>query len=113
MNSAISSDSYTLLCLSYNRVGSDAEEADIEEIIDMAGKASVEDQQKQVQENVHSQIKSFCSFMDEVLIPDVSMLDKASVASSPESISAHHRSGLSLAVGGSGHGLPSNHPGEF
>ncbi|XP_004507402.1 uncharacterized protein [Cicer arietinum] len=35
----------------------------------MASKASVADQHMQVQENIHSQIKTFCTFMDEVLLP--------------------------------------------
>ncbi|KAK8480520.1 hypothetical protein V6N13_134762 [Hibiscus sabdariffa] len=54
---------------SYNRLGKDAEEADAEEIIDMASKASFADQQLQVQENVHDQIKNFCTAMDEILLP--------------------------------------------
>ncbi|KAI4373143.1 hypothetical protein MLD38_011302 [Melastoma candidum] len=80
---------------SYNRLGADAEEADIEEIIEMAGKASVDDQQKQVQENVHSQIKSICSIMDEALLPDVG---GTTTEVNGQSASAH-RSGLSFAVG--------------
>ncbi|XP_004505707.1 uncharacterized protein [Cicer arietinum] len=36
----------------------------------MASKASVADQQMLVQENIHSQIKTFCTFMDEVLLPN-------------------------------------------
>lgn len=68
----------------------------------MANKASVADQQKQVQENVHSQLKSFCTFMDEILLPDVNKTDTAPAVDSPVSSKAHHRSGLSFAVGGSG-----------
>jgi hypothetical protein len=37
---------------SYYRLGENAEEKDAEEIIDLAGKASVAEQQNQVQENV-------------------------------------------------------------
>lgn len=48
-----------------------AAEADAEEIIEMATKASFADQQKQVQENIHSQVKSFCMHMDEILLPDM------------------------------------------
>ncbi|XP_019451104.1 PREDICTED: uncharacterized protein LOC109353330 isoform X2 [Lupinus angustifolius] len=36
----------------------------------MASKSSVAIQQMQVQENVHSQIRTFCTFMDEVLVND-------------------------------------------
>ncbi|KAA3482651.1 SET domain-containing protein 9 [Gossypium australe] len=54
---------------SYNRLGKNADEADAEEIIDMASKASFTDQQMQVQENVHFQIKNFCTVMDEILLP--------------------------------------------
>ena len=35
----------------------------------MASKASIADQQSQLQENVHAQIKSFSMTMDEILIP--------------------------------------------
>lgn len=54
---------------SYNRLGKNADEADAEEIIDMASKASFTDQQMQVQENVHYQIKNVCTVMDEILLP--------------------------------------------
>ena len=36
----------------------------------MASKASLADQQSQVQENVHAQVKIFTMSMDEILIPD-------------------------------------------
>ncbi|KAM7487709.1 hypothetical protein LguiB_025193 [Lonicera macranthoides] len=81
------------LYTSYNRLGRDADEADIEEIIDMASKAPLADQEKQVHENIHSQIKTFCTSMDDILLPDEPL------APSPESYAAPHRSGLSLAVG--------------
>lgn len=55
---------------SYNRLGKNASEADAEEIIEIATKASVADQQMVVQENVHAQIKAFCTFMDAVFLPD-------------------------------------------
>ncbi|XP_061362691.1 uncharacterized protein LOC133306392 isoform X3 [Gastrolobium bilobum] len=63
------------LYTSYNRLGKNADEADAEEIIAIASKASVADQQMQVQENVHSQIKAFCTFMDEVLLPNEKMVN--------------------------------------
>lgn len=65
----------------------------------MANKASVADQQKQVQENIHSQIKSFCMSMDEILLPDAENIDEAPKLP-PPSTAAQHRSGLSFAVGG-------------
>ncbi|ESQ40769.1 hypothetical protein EUTSA_v10013838mg [Eutrema salsugineum] len=55
---------------SYNRLGRDAEEADAEEIIEMAGKATLSEQEKQVQENIHYQLEKFCASMDEILLPD-------------------------------------------
>lgn len=76
----------------------------------MAGKASVSDQQKQVQENVHSQIKSFCSFMDEILLQDVNKKNQPPL-DSPASGPAQQRSGLSLAIGKSG--PPSRLPGNL
>ncbi|CAH8281931.1 unnamed protein product [Eruca vesicaria subsp. sativa] len=53
---------------SYNRLGRDAEEADAEEIIEMAGKATFSEQQRQVQENIHYQLQNFCASMDEILL---------------------------------------------
>lgn len=86
------------LCTSYNRLGKDADEADVDEIIDMANKASVDDQQKQVQENIHLQIKSFCMSMDELLLPDVKKTNEVS-ESPKQSNATPQRSGLSLAIG--------------
>ena len=57
------------VCCSYNRLGRDAEEADAEEIIEMDGKATLSEQQKQVQENIHYQLENFCASMDEILLP--------------------------------------------
>jgi glutamyl-tRNA reductase len=56
---------------SYNRLGRDAEEADAEEIIEMAGKATFSEQQKQVQENIHYQLQNFCSSMNEILLTNI------------------------------------------
>ncbi|KAL5080814.1 hypothetical protein RYX36_009235 [Vicia faba] len=56
------------LYTSYNRLGKNASETEAEEIIEIASKASVADQQMLVQENVHSQIKTFCTLMDEILL---------------------------------------------
>ncbi|CAN6252458.1 unnamed protein product, partial [Urochloa humidicola] len=59
------------LYTSYYRLGENAEEKDAEEIIDLASKASVADQQKQVQDNVHYQLTHMCQAMDTILRPDV------------------------------------------
>ncbi|GMN52513.1 hypothetical protein TIFTF001_021648 [Ficus carica] len=83
---------------SYNRLGKNAEEADVDEIIDMATKASIADQEKLVQENVHSQIKNFCMSLDEILLPDKEKRNKP-IKSPQQSNAASRRSGLSLAVG--------------
>lgn len=96
--------------LSYNRLGRNADEADAEDIIDMASKASLEDQQKQVQENIHSQIKTFCNTLDGLLLPDSKNMNEL-----PESCSqintAPRRSGLSFAVGTEC--PPSDNSGEY
>lgn len=52
-------------------MGQDAEEADAEEIIEIASKATLSEQQKQVQENIHYQVKNLCSSMDEILLADI------------------------------------------
>ena len=43
----------------------------------MASKASLADQQSQVQENVHAQVKIFAMSMDEILIPDTKRIGDA------------------------------------
>lgn len=98
------------LYTSYNRLGRDADEADVEEIIDMANKASVADQQKQVQENIHSQIKTLCTSMDEILLPDIKKLNQP-LASSPQTHTVSRCSGLSFAVGR--HGSPNDSPAKL
>ncbi|KAK1566540.1 hypothetical protein Q3G72_001217 [Acer saccharum] len=87
------------LYTSFNRLGRNASEADAEEIIDMASKASLSEQQKQVQENIHSQLKHFCFSMNEILLPDA--VNKHEPVS-PQSDAPTRRSGLSFAVGKSG-----------
>ncbi|GAV72250.1 hypothetical protein CFOL_v3_15738 [Cephalotus follicularis] len=82
----------------YNRLGRDADEADAEEIIDMASKASVTDQQKQVHENIHSQITNFSKSMDELLLPDMMKTNEA-LESPRQSNVTPRQSGLSFAVG--------------
>ncbi|KAL8157539.1 uncharacterized protein LOC141674308 isoform X1 [Apium graveolens] len=84
------------LYTSYNRVGRDASDAEIEEIIDMGSKAPLADQQEQVQENIYSQIKAFCTSMDDILRPDFRSTSKSI---STEQNASPRRSGLSLAIG--------------
>jgi len=89
--------SFYYCALSYYRLGENAEERDAEEIIDLAGKASVAEQQNQVQENVHYQLTHMCQAMDGILRPDVTN-DPSKDPSETHSYS--RRSGLSFAVGG-------------
>ncbi|KAL3340390.1 hypothetical protein AABB24_028827 [Solanum stoloniferum] len=87
------------LYTSYNRLGRNAEEDDAEEIIDMANKASLDDQQKQVHENVHSQVTNFCRYMDDILLLDQKVKDNQAI--SPATPHSSPRSScLGLAVGG-------------
>ncbi|CAM0945122.1 unnamed protein product [Alopecurus aequalis] len=84
------------LYTSYYRLGENSEEKDAEEIIDMASKASVTEQQKQVQENVNYQLKHICQTMDNILRPDT----KKDPSQPPsDARNSPRRSGLSLAVG--------------
>ncbi|XP_020570673.1 uncharacterized protein LOC110017866 isoform X2 [Phalaenopsis equestris] len=93
------------LYTSFNRLGRNADEKDAEEIIEMASKASVADQQRQVQENIHYQIKNICSQMDDILKPDPNNLyDLSNSPLSHENIPK--RSGLSFAVGASTSSTP-------
>ncbi|KAG0484494.1 hypothetical protein HPP92_008399 [Vanilla planifolia] len=85
------------LYTSYNRLGNNADEKDAEEIIEMATKASVADQQRQVQENIHYQIKNICSVMDDIVRPEIS----ASLTPELQPQDIPRRSGLSLAIGNS------------
>ncbi|KAJ9181058.1 hypothetical protein P3X46_009229 [Hevea brasiliensis] len=88
------------LYTSYNRLGRKVEEADAEEIIEMASKASVADQQKLVQENIHSQIENFCTAMDEIFLPDMNKKNEPGEALGQSDTA--RKSGLSWAVGKSG-----------
>ncbi|KAF2600987.1 hypothetical protein F2Q68_00012412 [Brassica cretica] len=54
-----------------------------EEIIEMAGKTSLSEQQRQVQENIHHIVENFCSLMDGILLPDVSKNESGSQTASP------------------------------
>ncbi|XP_010688685.2 uncharacterized protein LOC104902571 [Beta vulgaris subsp. vulgaris] len=95
------------LYTSYNRLGKEADEADVDEIIDMASKASLTDQQKQVQENIHSQIRTFCKLMDEILLP-VKKIEEQ-FESAAQTIKSPPQSGLRFAVGRTS-SSPVNHP---
>ncbi|KAK6792710.1 hypothetical protein RDI58_011791 [Solanum bulbocastanum] len=87
------------LYTSYNRLGRNAEEDDAEEIIDMANNSSLDDQQKQVHENVHSQVTNFCRYMDDILLLDQKVKDNQAI--SPATPHSSPRSScLGLAVGG-------------
>jgi hypothetical protein len=80
-------------------LGKNASEADAEEIIEMASKASVADQQMVVQENVHSQIKAFCTIMDEVLLPNEKIVSDDSFKLSQQTNILPQHSELSSANG--------------
>lgn len=82
------------LYTSFNRLGKEAGEADAEEIIEMSSNASIADQQQQVQENIHSQVQTFCKNMDDILVCNLQTLDKPM-----EPDPSPRRSGLGLAVG--------------
>ena len=64
----------------------------------MASKASLTNQQKQVQENIHSQIETFCTTMDDIVLPNLQSTEKAHEPIEEKNITSR-RSGLSLAVG--------------
>ncbi|KAM4099886.1 hypothetical protein ACB094_05G026600 [Castanea mollissima] len=73
----------------------------------MASEASIADQQSQLQENVHAQIKSFSMTMDEILIPDTKRTgDGHELPRQP--IAAPCWSGLGFAV--RWNGQPTDHP---
>ena len=61
--------SFNLNFFLMNRLGRDANEAKAKEFKEMACKASLADQQKQVQENIHAQIKSFSMCINEIILP--------------------------------------------
>ncbi|KAK3040738.1 hypothetical protein RJ639_029260 [Escallonia herrerae] len=88
----------TFPVFSYKRLGRDAEDTDVEEIIDMADKAQLADQKNQVQENIHFQIKTFCTCMDEIVLPNPKSIDEP-LKLSPERKTAPRHTGLGLAIG--------------
>ncbi|XP_014493357.1 uncharacterized protein LOC106755678 isoform X1 [Vigna radiata var. radiata] len=84
------------LYTSYKLLGENANEADAEEIIKIASKASFVDQRMQVQENVHSQIKAFCTCMNEILVSKEKMVN-GRLESSQQANSSPLRGGHSSA----------------
>ncbi|KAL0010007.1 hypothetical protein SO802_005115 [Lithocarpus litseifolius] len=79
----------------------DADEAKAEEFNEMVCKASLTDQQKQVQEKIHAQIKSFSTCISEILLPYTKRIDEAQELP-PQPIVAPCQSGLGFAVGKNG-----------
>ena len=75
----------------------------------MASKASIVDQQSQLQENVHAQIKSLSMTMDEILILDTKRIGDAH-GMPQQPIAASHWSGLGFAV--PRNGQPTDLPGK-
>ena len=75
----------------------------------MASKASIADQQSQLQENVHAQIKGLSMTMDELLILDTKRIgDAHEMPQQP--IAASRWSGHGFAV--CRNGQPIDHPGK-
>ena len=96
--------------LLFNRLGRDANEAKAEEFNEMVCKASLADQQKQVRENIHAQIKSFSTCMDEILLPYTKRRGEAQELP-PQPINDPCQSGLDFAIGKNGQ--PTNRPGKI
>ena len=76
----------------------------------MACKASLVDQQMQVRENIHAQIKSFSTCIDEILLPYTKRIGDAQDLP-PQLIDAPCQSGLDFVVGRNGQ--PTNRPGKI
>ena len=76
----------------------------------MGCKASLADQQKQVRENIHAQIKCFSTCIDEILLPYTKRIGEAQELP-PYPRAAPCQSGLDFAVGM--YGQPTNCPGKI
>ena len=76
----------------------------------MACKASLTNQQIQVQENIHAQIKSFSMCINEILLPYTRRIGQAQELP-PQPIAAPCQSGLDFAVGRNGQ--PTDRPGKI
>ena len=90
-----------------NHLGRDADEAKVEEFNEMACKASLADQQKQVQGNIHPQIKSFFMCIDEILLLYTKRIGEAQELP-PQPIDAPCQSGLGFNIG-----QPTDCPGKI
>lgn len=80
----------------------------------MASQASLADQQKQVQENTRSQIKTFSMQMDEILLPEKK--SEEHLGSTTQLNAAPRPTGLSFAVGhatSSSSNSPGNYPSDL
>ncbi|KAM4110885.1 hypothetical protein ACJW30_05G025700 [Castanea mollissima] len=79
----------------------DADEAKAEKFNEMACIASLTYQQKQVQENIHAQIKSFSMCINEILLPYTKMIGEAQELP-PQPINAPCQGGFGFSVGRNG-----------
>ena len=93
-----------------NCLGRDADEAKAEEFNEMACKASLADQQKQLQENIHAQIQSFTMCINEILLPYTKRIVEAQELP-PQPIVAPCQSGLGFDIGRNGQ--PTDHLGKI
>ena len=98
--------SFNLNFFLMNHLGRDADEAKAEEFNEMACKASLADQQNQLQENIHAQIKSFSMSINEILLPYTKRIVEAQELP-PQPIFAPYQSGLGFDIGRSGQ--PTDH----
>ena len=76
----------------------------------MACKASLADQHKQVRENIHAQIKSFSTRIDEIILPYTKRIGEAQELP-PHPIATPCQRGLDFA--GGKNGQPTNHLGKI
>ncbi|KAF3964503.1 hypothetical protein CMV_011214 [Castanea mollissima] len=79
----------------------DADEANVEEFNEMACKVILADQQKQLAENIHAQIKSFSMCINEILLPYTKRIVEAQELP-PQPIATLCQSGLSFDIGKNG-----------
>ena len=93
--------SFNLNFFLINYLGRDVDEAKAEEFNEMACKASLTYQQKQVQENIHAQIKSFSMCINEILLLDTKRIGEAQELPT-QPIAAPCQSGAGFAVGRNG-----------
>nr|POE61279.1 polygalacturonase inhibitor [Quercus suber] len=87
----------------------DVDEAKAEQFNEMACKTSLADQQKQLQENIHAQIKSFSLCINEILLLYTKRIAEAQELP-PQPIAAPCQSGLGFDIGRNGQ--PTDPPGD-